>query len=386
MKLSLSVFITSYGEQATTSFWDVRFRECAQARVPQGSGPSLGVRKGSVSGGRTGTTLTLLSPDRFSASSQGWEASAVVFSAQIEAQTLQLSDSEELDVVSANARDTEDSKNSKTSSSYRAAQKQSAAYRSPPPKDWGHSKRTQPQSSKGKADLRTVFILRRLQVRRPDTRGLRTLRTSPQSRAVNTSFYGARLPSMSSGVWSANPATSCASGRSGLRRAQAISQGSPGNVVALVCPPPLRRVSEWSVQTHPAGSPFQDVEQEVKALLEKGAIEYVPHSNRETSFFSRYFIVTKKDEGLHPILDLRVLNDSVMQLKFKMLTFRQIVPQIRSEDWFVTIDLKDAYFHISILPYHRRFLFAFIRFWGQSIPVSCYSVRPSSITSQFHEM
>ncbi len=34
--------------------------------------------------------------------------------------------------------------------------------------------------------------------------------------------------------------------------------------------------------------------------------------------------------------------------------------QIRSEDWFVTIDLKDAYFHISILPYHRKFLrFAF---------------------------
>ncbi len=49
-----------------------------------------------------------------------------------------------------------------------------------------------------------------------------------------------------------------------------------------------------------------------------------------------------------------------MQLKFKMLTLRQIVSQIRSEDWFVTIDLKDAYFHISIRPCHRKFLrFAF---------------------------
>ncbi len=101
-------------------------------------------------------------------------------------------------------------------------------------------------------------------------------------------------------------------------------------------------------------------EQEMKALLEKGAIECVPHSNRENKFYSRYFIVPKKDGGLCPILDLRVLNDSVMQLKFKMLTLRQIVPQIRSEDWFVTIDLKDAYFHISILPCHRKFLrFAF---------------------------
>ncbi len=102
------------------------------------------------------------------------------------------------------------------------------------------------------------------------------------------------------------------------------------------------------------------MEQEVKALLEKRAIEYVPHSNRETGFYSRYFIVPKKDGGLRPILDLRVLNDSVMQLKFKMLTLRQIVPQIRSEDWFVTIDLKEAYFHLSILPRHRKFLrFAF---------------------------
>ncbi|KAL0185521.1 hypothetical protein M9458_017191, partial [Cirrhinus mrigala] len=32
----------------------------------------------------------------------------------------------------------------------------------------------------------------------------------------------------------------------------------------------------------------------------------------------------------------------------------------QSEDWFVTIDLKDTYFHISILPQHRKFLrFAF---------------------------
>ncbi|KAJ8009614.1 hypothetical protein DPEC_G00090730 [Dallia pectoralis] len=52
--------------------------------------------------------------------------------------------------------------------------------------------------------------------------------------------------------------------------------------------------------------------------------------------------------------------ETVGRLSFKMLTLKQIVSQIRSEDWFVTIDLKDAYFHISILPQHRKFLrFAF---------------------------
>ncbi len=49
-----------------------------------------------------------------------------------------------------------------------------------------------------------------------------------------------------------------------------------------------------------------------------------------------------------------------MHLNFKMLTVKQVVSQIRSEDWFVTIDIKDAYSHVSILPSHRKFLrFAF---------------------------
>ncbi len=60
------------------------------------------------------------------------------------------------------------------------------------------------------------------------------------------------------------------------------------------------------------------------------------------------------------ILDWRQLNRSVSRLKFRMLTIRQVVTQIRSEDWFVPIYLEDAYFHISILPTHRKFLwFAF---------------------------
>ncbi len=45
-----------------------------------------------------------------------------------------------------------------------------------------------------------------------------------------------------------------------------------------------------------------------------------------------------------------------MRLKFKMLTIKQVVSQIISEDWFVMIDLKDAYFHICNFPQHRKFL------------------------------
>ncbi len=72
------------------------------------------------------------------------------------------------------------------------------------------------------------------------------------------------------------------------------------------------------------------------------AIERVPPPDRESGFYGRYFIVPKKDGGLRPILDLRHLNRSLRRFRFKMLTIPTIVSQIRSEDWFVTIGLKDA--------------------------------------------
>ncbi len=78
-----------------------------------------------------------------------------------------------------------------------------------------------------------------------------------------------------------------------------------------------------------------------------------------TGFFSRYFLVPKRD-GLRPILDLRRLNLFLYKGKFKMLTMRTIMSQVQEGDWFVTIDLKDAYFHIQVVHRHRRFLrFAF---------------------------
>ncbi|KAI2664001.1 ORF V: Enzymatic polyprotein [Labeo rohita] len=53
------------------------------------------------------------------------------------------------------------------------------------------------------------------------------------------------------------------------------------------------------------------MEQEVETLLRKEAIEVVPPHDRESGFYSRYFIVPKKDGGLRPLLDLRLLNRSV---------------------------------------------------------------------------
>ncbi len=92
--------------------------------------------------------------------------------------------------------------------------------------------------------------------------------------------------------------------------------------------------------------------QELSSLLQKGAIEEVPQSDIERGFFSRYFLVPKRDGGLRPILDLRRFNFSLYKGKFKMLTMKTIMSQVQGGDWFVTIDLKDAYFHIHVYEMH----------------------------------
>ncbi len=45
-----------------------------------------------------------------------------------------------------------------------------------------------------------------------------------------------------------------------------------------------------------------------------------------------------------------------MKRLFRMITLKQILPQIYPGDWFMSLDLKDAYFHIQVAPHHRRFL------------------------------
>ncbi len=91
--------------------------------------------------------------------------------------------------------------------------------------------------------------------------------------------------------------------------------------------------------------------EEIAVLLAKDAIEPVPPA--EMRLYCPYFIVPKKGGGLRPILDLRVLNRALHKLPFKILTHRRMIKCIQTQNWFAAIDLKDAYFHVSILPRQR---------------------------------
>ncbi len=120
-----------------------------------------------------------------------------------------------------------------------------------------------------------------------------------------------------------------------------------------------RRVCS-QVQGHSVHSDAPVLHAEVVVLLEKDAIKPVPLAEMKSGFYSPYFIVPKKGDWLRSILDLHILNRALHNLLFRKLTQRRIFKCIRPFDWFAAFDLKDFYFHVSILPRHRPFLsFAF---------------------------
>lgn len=98
------------------------------------------------------------------------------------------------------------------------------------------------------------------------------------------------------------------------------------------------------------------LDQELATLLAKGAIEAVDPLQQPRGFYSTYFLVPKKTDGFRPILDLRGLNLYLKTLPFRMLTTAEVLQAVTKEEWFTSVDLTDAYFHVPIAVEHRRFL------------------------------
>ncbi|XP_067659472.1 uncharacterized protein [Haliotis asinina] len=107
---------------------------------------------------------------------------------------------------------------------------------------------------------------------------------------------------------------------------------------------------------------------EVQSLLDKAAIEMVPKGQQEDGFYSTYFLVTKKDGGFRPILNLKGLNKFIEVPSFRMETLRSVISSVETGDWLTSIDLKDAYLHV---PIHSEFK-KYLRF---SFDGKCYQFR-----------
>ena len=95
---------------------------------------------------------------------------------------------------------------------------------------------------------------------------------------------------------------------------------------------------------------------ESSSLLDKRAIEELDLASLSTGFYSRIFLVRKKDGDWRPVSDLKSLNQFVRKEKFKMATPRVVTNALHHGDWVVSVDLKDAYFHIPIHKKSRHLL------------------------------
>ncbi len=90
------------------------------------------------------------------------------------------------------------------------------------------------------------------------------------------------------------------------------------------------------------------LEQSIQDMSRKKAIE--PTDPRSLGFYSRLFVVTKKSGKWRPVIDLSPLNKSIKKTKFKMETIKIVLSSIQANQWFMSIDLTNAYFHIPIHP------------------------------------
>ncbi len=80
-----------------------------------------------------------------------------------------------------------------------------------------------------------------------------------------------------------------------------------------------------------------------------------PSSRDEAGVLQPLFHRTQERRWSSTNPGLRLLNRALHRLPFKMLTHRRMIKCIQPRDWFAAIDLKDAYFHVSILPRNRPF-------------------------------
>ena len=93
----------------------------------------------------------------------------------------------------------------------------------------------------------------------------------------------------------------------------------------------------------------------IQSLLSKNAIERVENV-KSLGFYSRLFLVPKPHQRWRPVIDLSRLNAFLLVVRFKMETPDSIRASLIPGEWVSSIDLSEAYLHITIHPNSRKYL------------------------------
>ena len=117
------------------------------------------------------------------------------------------------------------------------------------------------------------------------------------------------------------------------------------------------------------------VDLELKEVLRKGTIIRTQPAQGE--FFSNLFHAGKKDGGYCPAINLKMLNQFIPFLHFKIESPSQLNHIIQEGDWMCKLDLKDAYFSVPLDRSSRKF----VRFQWKGTPYEflclCFGLGPA---------
>lgn len=84
----------------------------------------------------------------------------------------------------------------------------------------------------------------------------------------------------------------------------------------------------------------QGLQEEVKKMMEKGAVEVV--KDPSPGLYSSVILVPKVTGNWKPLIDLSTLDLFIRKTRFKMETPHTVLAAVRKNDFMLTIDLKDA--------------------------------------------
>ena len=101
---------------------------------------------------------------------------------------------------------------------------------------------------------------------------------------------------------------------------------------------------------------FDVLVKEAIDLKLKGAVTVVEHCQEE--YVSSYFAVPKphRENQFRPILNLKYFNDFVKKYSFNMESLKSVKDWIRPGYFCASLDIKDAFLHISIHKSSRKYL------------------------------
>ena len=96
------------------------------------------------------------------------------------------------------------------------------------------------------------------------------------------------------------------------------------------------------------------IDKQIEKFLQTGVIETTSHCEGE--YMSNIFIRLKRDGSYRLILNLKNLNQFVQYHHFKMENLKSAITLMSPNCYMASIDLKDAYYSVSVDTNHRKYL------------------------------